>query len=64
MRGSRIRIGPGTVIDAFVKIKPVGGSGDVRGGGGVGASPAVSSAGVVVPATSPLAAPVRRRPAW
>jgi virginiamycin A acetyltransferase len=29
IRGSRIEIGPAVVIDAFVKIKPVGGSGDV-----------------------------------
>ncbi len=30
VRGSRIRIGAGTVIDAFVKIKPAGGSGDIE----------------------------------
>ena len=29
VRGSRIVIGPNVKIDAFVKIKPVGGSGDV-----------------------------------
>lgn len=29
-RGTMIEIGDGTVIDAFVKIKPVGGAGDVR----------------------------------
>jgi acetyltransferase-like isoleucine patch superfamily enzyme len=29
VRGSRIVIGDGAVIDAFVKIKPAGGSGDV-----------------------------------
>jgi len=29
VRGSRIDIGPGVVIDAFVKIKPAGGSGDI-----------------------------------
>lgn len=28
-RGTLIRIGPGCVIDSFVKIKPAGGSGDV-----------------------------------
>jgi len=33
-RGSRIRIGAGTVIDAFVKIKPAGGSGDIEIGPG------------------------------
>ncbi len=30
VRGSRIEIGDGVVIDAFVKVKPVGGSGDIR----------------------------------
>ncbi len=30
VRGSRIVIDEGVTIDAFVKIKPVGGSGDVR----------------------------------
>ena len=34
LRGSRIRIGAGTVIDAFVKIKPAGGSGDIEIGPG------------------------------
>ena len=34
VRGTRIEIGPGAVIDAFVKIKPVGGSGDVIIGAG------------------------------
>ena len=34
VRGSRIRIGAGTVIDAFVKIKPAGGSGDIEIGPG------------------------------
>ena len=29
VRGTRIEIGPGTVVDSFVKIKPVGGSADV-----------------------------------
>lgn len=29
VRGTRIVIGPHSVIDSFVKIKPVGGSGDV-----------------------------------
>jgi virginiamycin A acetyltransferase len=29
VRGTRIEIGPRTVIDSFVKIKPVGGSADV-----------------------------------
>lgn len=28
-RGTRISIGPGCMIDAFVKIKPAGGSGDL-----------------------------------
>jgi acetyltransferase-like isoleucine patch superfamily enzyme len=30
VRGTRIIIGDGVVIDSFVKIKPVGGTGDVR----------------------------------
>jgi len=34
VRGSRIVIEDGAVIDAFVKIKPAGGSGDVRVGAG------------------------------
>jgi virginiamycin A acetyltransferase len=29
VRGTRIEIGPGSVVDSFVKIKPVGGSADV-----------------------------------
>lgn len=29
MRGSRIVLGPGVVVDSFVKIKPAGGTGDV-----------------------------------
>jgi acetyltransferase-like isoleucine patch superfamily enzyme len=29
VRGTRITIGPGSVVDAFVKIKPAGGHGDV-----------------------------------
>ncbi len=33
-RGTSVEIGDGTVIDAFVKIKPVGGAGDVRIGAG------------------------------
>ncbi len=34
VRGTRILIGAGTVIDSFVKIKPAGGSGDVDIGPG------------------------------
>ena len=34
MRGSRIVIEDGAVIDAFVKIKPAGGTGNVRVGAG------------------------------
>jgi virginiamycin A acetyltransferase len=34
VRGSRIGIGAGTVIDAFVKIKPAGGAGDIEIGPG------------------------------
>ena len=34
VRGSRIVIGAGTVIDAFVKIKPAGGGGDLEIGPG------------------------------
>lgn len=30
VRGTRILIGSGSVVDAFVKIKPAGGSGDVE----------------------------------
>jgi len=33
-RGTRIVVGPGSVIDSFVKIKPAGGTGDVRIGAG------------------------------
>jgi virginiamycin A acetyltransferase len=33
-RGTRIVVGPRTVIDSFVKIKPVGGAGDVIIGAG------------------------------
>lgn len=29
VRGTRIQVGPETVIDSFVKIKPAGGNGDV-----------------------------------
>lgn len=29
VRGTRLVVGPGAMIDSFVKIKPVGGSGDV-----------------------------------
>jgi acetyltransferase-like isoleucine patch superfamily enzyme len=32
VRGTRIVIGEGSVIDSFVKIKPAGGSGDLRVG--------------------------------
>ena len=34
VRGSRIAVGDGAVIDAFVKIKPAGGSGDIEIGPG------------------------------
>lgn len=34
VRGTRIVVGPNSVIDSFVKIKPVGGSGDVIIGAG------------------------------
>ena len=34
VRGSRITIADGVVIDAFVKIKPAGGSGDIEIGAG------------------------------
>ena len=43
VRGTRIEIGPGAVIDSFVKIKPVGGTGDVIIGAG-----SVLHSGVVV----------------
>lgn len=39
VRGTRIEIGDGVMIDAFVKIKPVGGSGDVV----IGAHSAINS---------------------
>ena len=39
VRGSRIVIGAGAVIDAFVKIKPAGGSGDVL----IGAASVINS---------------------
>jgi acetyltransferase-like isoleucine patch superfamily enzyme len=39
VRGSRIVVGAGCVIDAFVKIKPAGGSGDIE----IGASSIVNS---------------------
>lgn len=42
-RGTRIEIGSGTVIDAFVKVKPAGGEGDVV----IGARTRVNS-GVVI----------------
>ena len=34
VRGSRIEVGEGAVIDAFVKVKPAGGAGDVVIGAG------------------------------
>lgn len=34
VRGSRIEIGAGVVVDSFVKIKPAGGSGDLAIGAG------------------------------
>lgn len=43
VRGTLIKIGPGTVIDSFVKIKPAGGMGDVV----IGAECAINS-GVVI----------------
>jgi len=43
VRGTRIAIGPRTMVDAFVKIKPAGGSGDVE----IGADCAINS-GVVI----------------
>jgi virginiamycin A acetyltransferase len=39
VRGSRIVVGPGAVIDAFVKIKPAGGGGDLL----IGASAVINS---------------------
>lgn len=43
MRGTLIEIGPRTMIDAFVKIKPAGGSGDVV----IGADCALNSGTVI-----------------
>lgn len=43
VRGTRIEIGPRTAIDAFVKIKPAGGSGDVV----IGADCAINSGTVI-----------------
>jgi len=43
VRGSRIEVGAGVVIDAFVKVKPAGGSGDVLIGAG-----SVINAGCVI----------------
>lgn len=43
VRGTLIRIGPGTVIDSFVKIKPAGGMGDVV----IGADCAINSGTVI-----------------
>ncbi len=34
IRGTRVIVGPSSMIDSFVKIKPAGGSGDVRIGAG------------------------------
>lgn len=42
-RGSRYLIGAGTMIDAFVKIKPAGGSGDVL----IGKDTAINSGTVI-----------------
>lgn len=42
-RGTRYMIGPRTMIDAFVKIKPAGGSGDVV----IGADSAINSGTVI-----------------
>jgi acetyltransferase-like isoleucine patch superfamily enzyme len=42
-RGTRIEIGPRSMIDAFVKIKPAGGSGDVV----IGADCAINSGTVI-----------------
>ena len=42
-RGSLIEIGPDTRIDSFVKIKPAGGSGDVR----IGARVSINSCVVI-----------------
>jgi acetyltransferase-like isoleucine patch superfamily enzyme len=43
VRGTKIVIGPGVLVDAFVKIKPVGGSGDVI----VGKDAAINSGTVI-----------------
>ncbi len=43
VRGSLIEIGPETSIDSFVKIKPAGGTGDVR----IGARVAINSCVVI-----------------
>jgi virginiamycin A acetyltransferase len=43
VRGTRIEIGEGVVIDAFVKIKPAGGSGDVK----IGAYSVINSGCVI-----------------
>jgi acetyltransferase-like isoleucine patch superfamily enzyme len=42
-RGSRLVIGPGTMIDAFVKVKFAGGAGDIR----IGARCAINSGTVL-----------------
>jgi acetyltransferase-like isoleucine patch superfamily enzyme len=42
-RGSRLIIGPGTMIDAFVKVKFAGGVGDIR----IGARCAINSGAVL-----------------
>jgi acetyltransferase-like isoleucine patch superfamily enzyme len=43
VRGTRIQIGPRTMIDSFVKIKPAGGAGDVV----IGADCAINSGTVI-----------------
>ncbi|MFC3068735.1 acyltransferase [Phenylobacterium soli] len=43
VRGTLIRVGPNTVIDSFVKIKPAGGMGDVV----IGADCAINSGTVI-----------------
>jgi acetyltransferase-like isoleucine patch superfamily enzyme len=43
VRGTQIRIGPRTMVDSFVKIKPAGGSGDVV----IGADCAINSGTVI-----------------
>jgi acetyltransferase-like isoleucine patch superfamily enzyme len=47
IRGTLIEIGPRTVIDAFVKIKPAGGMGDVT----IGADCAINSGTVIYTGT-------------